>query len=214
MGNKTQYFMKFRLFFYGSISLLLLSCTKSKSDLIANYEEHSIEINSVADYFKRIVPPNFKVRIRYEDSDEIDLVVYEKISDTTDNELLFRKWNIDIENYEPEPQSDYDKKYNGKTNSFELTKTKLNWTNETIIELFKKIEEAGCIGISSWEPMVIEYDYRGLGVYSYKIFKEELNEQLIEKYNDSCTNIYYKDNIVLSYNGGAIGMQCFEDYKQ
>jgi len=208
--------MKIRILIIGLLTILLVSCGKSKrkSDLIANYEERSSEIMKVADYFEQIVPQNFKVRIRYESSDEIDLVVYEKLNDTTDNELLFRKWNIDIENYVEEPQSDYDKKYHGKTNSFELTKTKLNWTNETIDELYEKLEIADCIGISNWEPVEIEYGYNGLGVYSYKIFNEKLNEELIEKYNDGCNNIYYKENIVLSYGGGAIGMQCFEDYKR
>ena len=192
-----------------------MSCGKSKrkSDLIANYEEHSSEITAVAKYFEQIVPQNFNVRIRYDSSDEIDLVVYERLNDTTDNELLFRKWNIDIDNYVEEPQSDYDRKYDGKTNSFELAKSKLNWTNETIEALYEKLDNADCIGISNWEPINIEYGYNGLGVYSYKLFKENLNTEQIEKYNDGCYNVFYKDNIVLSYGGGAIAMQCFEDYK-
>ncbi|MFD0860579.1 hypothetical protein ACFQ1M_00040 [Sungkyunkwania multivorans] len=208
--------MKFRYVFLGIVSFFLFSCghSKRKSDLIANYEEHSTEIMNVKNYFEQIVPENFNVRIRYESSDEIDLIVYERLNDSTDKELLFRKWNIDIDNYIEEPQSDYDKKYHGKTNSFELTKTKLNWTNETIEELYDKLEIADCIGISNWEPVEIEYGYNGLGVYSYKIFNEKLNGELIEKYNDGCNDIYYKDNIVLSYAGGAIGMQCFEDYKR
>jgi hypothetical protein len=208
--------MKFRLILLGLFSIFLLSCghSKRKSDLIANFEERSSEIMKVKNYFEQIVPKNFNIRIRYESSDEIDLVVYERLNDSMDNELLFRKWNIDIDNYKEEPQSDYDKKYHGKTNSFELAKTKLNWTNETIEKLYEKLETADCIGISNWEPIEIEYGYNGLGVYSYKIFREKLNEELIEKYNDGCNNIYYKDNIVLSYGGGAIGMQCFEDYKR
>ncbi|NAS30419.1 hypothetical protein GTQ40_05515 [Flavobacteriaceae bacterium R38] len=208
--------MKFRLIVIGFSSIFLLSCghSKRKSDLIANYEKRSSEITTAKEYFEQIVPENFNVRIRFDSTDEIDLVVYERLNDSTDNELLFRKWNINIDNYVEEPQSDYDKKYHGKTNSFELTKTKLNWTNETIEKLYEKLENADCIGISNWEPIEIEYGYNGLGVYSYKIFKEKLNEELIKKYNDGCNNIFYKDNIVLSYGGGAIGMQCFEDYKR
>ena len=134
--------MKIRILFISVLTILFVSCgnSKRKSDLIANYEEHSSEILKVADYFEQIVPENFKVRIRYESSDEIDLIVYEKLNDSTDNELLFRKWNIDIENYVEEPQSNYDKKYHGKTNSFELAKTKLNWTNKIIEELYDKFQ--------------------------------------------------------------------------
>ena len=208
--------MKIRILIIGLISVLFLSCGKSKrkSDLIANYEKHSSEIMIVADYFVHIVPQNFEVSIRYKSSNKINLEVYERINDTSERELLFRKWNIDIENYLEEPQSDYEKKYHGKTNSFELTKSKLNWTNKTIAELYKKLKTADCIGISYGEPVKIEYGYNGLGVYSYKIFNEKSPEELIEKYNDGCANIYYKENIVLSYGGGAIGMQCFEDYQE
>ena len=206
--------MKFRILFISLLTILFISCgnSKRKSDLIANYEKRSSEIKEVMNYFEGIVPENFNVQIRYESSDEINLEVYERLNDTMKNELLFRKWNIDIDDYIEESQSDYYKKYNGKTNSFELTKNKLNWTNETIEKLYEKLESANCIGISNWEPIEIEYGYNGLGVYSYKIFKEKLNEEQIEKYNDGCNNIFHKDNIVLSYGGGAIGMQCFEDY--
>ena len=208
--------MKFSTLLIGILSIFLLSCghSKRKSDLIANYEKHSSEIQKLTSYFNQIVPKNFKVQIRYESSDKINLEVYEKLNDTLDNELLFRKWNIDIDNYIEEPQTDYEKKYHGKTNSFGLTKTKLNWTNETIEKLYQKLEAVNCIGISNWKPIEIEYGYNGLGIYSYKIFKETLKEEEIEKYNDGCTNIYYKENVVLSYGGGAIGMQCFEDYKR
>ena len=130
-GKSIRYLMKFRLIFFGFFSFYLLSCghSKRKSDLITNYEQRSSEIMKVKRYFEQIVPEYYKVRIRYESSDAIDLVVYERLNDSSDNELLFRKWNININNYKEEPQSDYDKKYHGKTNSFELAKTKLNWSN-------------------------------------------------------------------------------------
>lgn len=208
--------MKIKILFIGLLTILSVSCenSKGKSDLIANYEEHSSEILKVMEYFDKIIPENFKVRIRYDSSDQIDLFVYEKLNESTDYELLFRKWNINFENYIEEPQSDYDKKYNGKINSLELIKTKLNWTNKTIEELYEKLKNADCIGISNWEPVIIEYGFNGPGVYSYNIFREKTKEELIEKYNDGCLNIYYKDNVVLSYTGGAIGMQCFEDYER
>ncbi len=208
--------MKYNLIIIGVLSVLILSCgeQKRKSDLIANYEERKNQITELMNYFNKIVPENFKVRIRYDSSKEIDLFVYEKVNDTTKNELLFRQWNIDVDNYVEEPQTEYDNKHNGKTNSLELAKSKLNWTNETIGQLYEKLLAARCIGISNWEPMEIEYGYNGMGVYSYKIFKAKLSDEQIEEYNDGCSNIYYKENVVISYGGGAIGMQCFEDYQQ
>jgi len=206
--------MKFKLLIISVISVLLLSCdnSKNKSDLIENYEKNSAQIIGVKNYFEKIVPDNFKVKIRYESSDQIDLEVYEKLNDKSDNELLFRQWNIKISNYIEEPQSDYDKKYNGKTNSFEFVKNKLEWTDETLEKLYEKLDSADCIGISNWEPVEIEYGYNGLGVYSYKIFNKDQIDMIKEKYNDGCNNLYYKENVVLSYGGGAIGMQCFEDF--
>ncbi|WP_248722179.1 hypothetical protein [Seonamhaeicola sp. ML3] len=206
--------MRFKILLFCVLSFLMMSCghSKRKSDLIANYEKHSAEIQELTSYFTKIVPKNYIVQIRYESSDEINLEVYEKLHDSLDNELLFRKWDIDIDNYIEEPQTNYEEKYHGKTNSFKLAKNKLNWTNETIEKLYNKLESVNCIGISNWKPMEIEYGNNALGVYSYKIFEKGLSEEQIKKYNDGCNNIYLEDNVVLSYSGGAIGMQCFEDY--
>lgn len=209
MNNNSQWLLL-------CIAILVCSCShfKRKSDLIANYEERETQIREAVNHFESIMPNTFKVKIRFKSSDEIDLEIYEKSDISLENELVFRKWNIDIDNYTEEPQTEYDKKYNGKTNSFNLAKQKLKWTNKTIRELYEKLESAGCIGISNWEPIEIEYGYNAFGVYSYKLFKEELSEEQIDHYNDGCLNIYYKNKVVLSYGGGAIGMQCFEDYYQ
>lgn len=51
-----------------------------------------------------------------------------------------------------------------------------------------------------------------MGIFSYVIFDQNLSENKIEDYNDGCTYIFYKDNVVLEYSGGAIGMQCFPEF--
>jgi len=45
--------------------------------------------------------------------------------------------------------------------------------------------------------------------YSYLIFEQNPDKAKIDKYNNGCTYIYYKMNIVLEYGGGAVGPQCF-----
>ncbi|WP_299364505.1 hypothetical protein [Winogradskyella sp.] len=198
------------------ISVLASGCShsKRKADLIENYEKHERQIHEAIRFFEDIIPKKFIVRIRYNSFDRIDLVVYEKENNSEENELLFHKWDLDIDNYIEEPQTTYERKYNGKTNSFELVKRKLNWTNDTFRNLYAKLESANCIGISNWKPIEVEYGFNGLGVYSYKIFKNKLSEDELKRHNDGCNNIYYKDKVVLSYIGGAIGMQCFEDFYQ
>jgi len=49
-----------------------------------------------------------------------------------------------------------------------------------------------------------------MGKYSYKVFEKQLEIKEKKEYNNSCEYIFYKDNIVLEYRGGAIGPQCFE----
>ena len=205
--------MKYKIVIIGFLTLVILSCnSKKKSDLIRNYENKSSEINVVKKYFDKIIPENFKVSIRYKSSNIVKLEIYEKLNDSSENELLFREYNVNFLDYVEKPEKKSGKKYYGKTNSLEVVKNKLNWTNQIFKELYEKLELAECVGISNWKPIEIEYGFNGAGVYSYKIFDKSLNKKEIEKYNDGCNNIFYKENIVLSYTGGAFGMQCFENY--
>lgn len=207
--------MRYNLLLIGLLTILISSCdSKGKADLIENYEKKTSEIITLKDYFENIVPENFKVKIRYKSADVVDLAVYEKLTDSSGNELLFRKWDIDIFDYDEEPQTDYERKYHGKTNSLEIVKDKLSWTDTTFEELYAKLESANCIGISNWKPIEIEYGYNGLGVYSYKVFDQNLDDGEVAKFNDGCQDVFYKKNVVLSYGGGAVGMQCFEDFQQ
>jgi hypothetical protein len=50
-----------------------------------------------------------------------------------------------------------------------------------------------------------------MGKYFYELFDDDLTQEQIKQYNDSCTHIFYKKNIVLEYGGGAVGSQCFPD---
>jgi len=209
------------LFIVFVLAFVFTSCNnkekKSKSDLIVNYEQKSLEIIEVKNYFNEIVSEKYKVNIRYKSPKVINLEVYERSTDSLKYELLFRKWNINFLNYEQKKRTLYEKKYHGKTNSLEYIKTKLNWTNNTFIELYEKLELAGCIGVSNGTLLTkIEYGYdsNGLGIYSYKIFDHNLEKEEIESFNDGCHNIFYKDNIIFSFDGGAIGKQCFEDFQQ
>ena len=199
-----------------TILLLSTSCgMKSKKGLTENYDENKIGIIELKEYFSNIVPDGFLVRIRYNSSDNIDLFVYQPIANTEKRELLFQQWDLDIDDYEPEyPRSDYDKKYHGKTNSLETVKEKLNWTNKTFEELYGKLDNVNCMGISNRNPTEIEYGFKGMGVFSYLVFDENLNLEMQEKYSDDCSQMFYKENVVLSYGSGAIGSFCTPEFKR
>ena len=99
------------------ISIFIASCgMKTKQGLTKNYDENKTEILELKDYYNKIVPNDYLIRIRYNSSDNIDLFVYQPIENSEKRELLFQQWDLDIDDYEPEnPRSDYDKKYHGIT---------------------------------------------------------------------------------------------------
>jgi hypothetical protein len=196
--------------------LFLSSCgMKTKEGLTENYDENKNGIIELKNFYNNTVPKDFIVRIRYNSSDNIDLFVYQPTENSEKHELLFQQWNLDIDDYVPEnPRSDYDKKYHGITNSFEEVKEKLNWTNETFAKIYDKLDDVNCMGITNGNPTEIEYGFKGMGMFSYLIFDENLNSELQEKHSDDCTQMFYKENVVLSYGSGAIGSLCTPEFKR
>ena len=87
------------------------------------------------------------------------------------------------------------------------------WNRETFKEIYNKLESIKCIGISNRIPTEIEYDYRGMGIFSYYIFNNNLNDADKEKYSDGCSTLFYKNNVVLAYGSGAIGSICWSGFK-
>jgi len=163
----------------------------SKQDLIDNYNSKTKEIIELNNYIKTIVPTNKTIDIEFDGNRTLG------IFHVTVDGKYYSNWDI-------------------KVNS---TKTdtllqKLGWTRETLSILKDKLDNANCISVESGEPCTIGYQRSEMGKYFYKIFSQALTDSLKREYNDSCTYIYYKDNIVLEYAGGAIGPQCFEDFKR
>src|SRR6185436_642280 len=91
---------------------------------------------------------------------------------------------------------------------------KLGWTTETLKMLKRKLDQANCISINSEEPVTIGYQRSGMGKYFYKLYDQPLSESKKKEYNDGCQYIYFQDNVVLEYGGGAIGPQCFPEERK
>ena len=85
----------------------------------------------------------------------------------------------------------------------------IGWTQVTLREIKKKLDEANCIQIQSGEPTVIGFQRSGMGMYSYNVFDKAIPDSLRNYYNDSCRYILYNDKLVLEYGGGAAGSQSF-----
>lgn len=163
----------------------------SKKDLVNNYELKSKEIAELKDYVNAIVANNTEVIIEFEG----------------DRTISIFHVTVDGKYY-----SNRDIKVNSSKTDAMLQK--LGWSPETLSTLKEKLDEANCISIESGNPCTIGYQRSGMGMYLYKVFNETSMNDYSYDYNDSCTYIYYKDNIVLEYRGGAIGPQCFEDFKR
>ncbi|MFB9080055.1 hypothetical protein ACFFLS_09190 [Flavobacterium procerum] len=199
------------------IGLLSISCDSTSSDLEKNYSENFNEIKELKElkeYFNKMVPKGYIVTIRYNSSDDINLFVYQPTNIPDKRELLFQQWNVDYEDYlEPKVQKDK-KDYDPRTRSLEVVKKKLKWNNDTFKELYEKLNNANCFGISSGNPTELEYGHRGMGVLSYLIFDKNLNKEEQRENSDNCSTMFYKDNVVFTFSSGATGSFCIPDFKK
>ncbi len=187
--------------------------SSSKDDLVENYELNKTAIHELKTTYDSIVPDGFKIYIEFKDQNSIDLWVYEK-TDSADKKLtcLFQQWDINPYNYVMKPMTKYDSsEYAPKTKDLNLIKEKLHWTENTFVEIKKILDNANCISIESGEPTEIGFARSGMGKYFYNIFQDQIPENEIKNWNDSCSYIYYDSRMVLRYAGGAIGAQCFPD---
>lgn len=179
----------FYLFLHIAFDGIFTGPTYDKNDLIENYEERTEKILDVKNYYKSILPDSASVTIEF-DNDK-DLGIFHVRVDS----IYQSNWNLKINS----PKVD-------------SLLTELNWTTKELRILKEKLDKANCISIAGKDPVVIGWQRSGMGMFSYNIFDSNLEKDKIKDYNDGCTYIFYKDNIVLEYGGGAIGPQCFPEF--
>lgn len=177
--------------------------TSSKKELIDNYTAHEPEINRLQDHFKELIPTGLNVDFEIDPPHkyfDIPERISLKIFKTGDKEnsrdrIIF-----------------HSDSYNDVPDSLETGYKILGWNESTLTKIRQLLSDANCISISTGNELAtIGFSYSGLGKYAYKLFDQLLSEEQQQKYNDGCFYIYYKDNVVLEYGGGAIGRQCFEE---
>jgi hypothetical protein len=183
----------------------------SKKELIENYEKHKTEILKVKAEYSKLVPDKYFVYIEFEPAskiltvtEQITIKIY-KIKDDTvqvDPNVVQRNDNLEL----------VSQNWNLKPDSKELEEIieSIGWTKHTLTKIKELLDSANCVSIENGEVTTIGFTRSGMGKYSYKIFDYQLTENQKQEYNNGCEYIFYKDNIVLEYGGGAIGPQCFE----
>ncbi|MFZ6666206.1 hypothetical protein [Peijinzhouia sedimentorum] len=179
----------FYLFLHIAFDGIFTGPSYDKNDLIENYEARTDEILDVKNYYKSILPDGAIVLIEFDNDKELGIFHVKADS------IYQSNWNLKI-----------------KLSKVDSLLTELNWTTKELTTLKEKLDNANCISISGKNPVVIGWQRSGMGKFSYNIFDSDLEKDKIEEYNDGCTYIFYKDNIVLEYGGGAIGPQCFPEF--
>ncbi len=196
--------------------LLFMLCMprSSKEELIDNFEKKKAEIFKLKEEYLKLVPANYLVEIEFEPENivinqpkSITLKIYkQKIQNETtsksDSNEVERNDGLEV------VSQNWNMAYDSDTLHY-LIKT-LGWDMQTIIQIKKYLDAANCISIENNTYVTIGYARSGMGKYSYNIHDSKLTEKEIAGLKETCTHIFYKDNVVLEYGGGAIGPQCFE----
>ncbi|HXB05784.1 MAG TPA: serine hydrolase [Puia sp.] len=177
--------------------LLMLSMPRSsKKAMIANLDSNFANIQTLNTTYAKLVPKDYVVEIEFNPADP----------------LLSTPESIDLEiTHNAGNTNSHDKKWQLLYGSTELTEIlkPLGWTNQTIQTIKALLAKAKSVSIENGDITTIGYARSGMGKYSFKLFAKPLNKTDVNDYNDGCRYIFYKDNIVLEYGGGAVGPQCF-----
>ena len=179
--------------------LILLNMPKSsKNEMIADIDSNFDNIKILKNEYSKLVPKNYIISIEFNAADKIAMT--KESIDLKMEDTLNKQWNLEQE---------WNLEYSSKKIAHMLKR--LNWTITTLEKIKKLLADAKCISIENGTITTIGFGRSGLGKYYFKLFESDLTNEQIEKYNDGCTYIFYKKNIVLEYGGGAAGSQCFPD---
>lgn len=177
------------LFIHFSFDGIFTGPSYNKKDLIENYEARTNEILDVTNYYKSILPDGASMEIEFENDNKL------RIFHVKSESNYQRNWHLKV-----------------KTPKVDSLLTKLNWTTNELEILKEKLDKANCISIAGNDPVVIGWKRSGMGMFSYYIFDNNLEKDKIEDYNDGCHYSFYKNNIFLKYDVGAIGPECFPEF--
>ena len=120
---------------------VVFSCNQTNSyNMKKNYEANKNEIIKLVNFIDSNVDKNVKLRIRFNNENNIDLFIYKQ-------DFEFSKWNIDLNDLKNKNKSikTYD-------SSLYVILKELNWNLNTINKIYSKLKRVNCIGISNSNP--------------------------------------------------------------
>lgn len=171
----------------------------SKKQLIQNIDTNYNNVVALKDFFNKLVPANYSIYIEFKPvekllglDESVDFWVTKTDGEPAGRTPIFNEWDVELKS--------------SKLDSL-LSLTPLKRSDLLLLKGY--LDKANCISITNDNVCKIGYARSGMGKYSYLIFDKPLTEEEIKEYNNGCEYIFYKDNIVLVYEGGAIGPQCF-----
>lgn len=173
--------------------------SSSKKDLIANIDSNYTKIQNLIHSYKKLVPKGYLVYIEFQPG----------------NNVISTQPSVDmrIQYYNPKNFNslETDQQWNMGYGSAELKRMcrRLNWTEASLKTIKQLLDQANCISIENDTIAQVGFSRSSMAMYSYLIFEQDLDKTKVDEYNNGCTQIYYKRNIVLGYDGGAAGPQCF-----
>lgn len=177
------------VFIVAVVCLLFIESSSNVDDLEQNYKENSEGFADLVRYMRSVEPENKTVYLEFTKKDELSFHIRDSLSRSNN-------WDLPLYSY--------------KTDSL---LREIGWSREMLKTLQRKLESVNCISIRSGEPCEIGFVRRGFGMYFYRLFTQPLSALQKQEYNDSCNYILYSDQIVFEYQGGAIGAQCFPEFR-
>jgi hypothetical protein len=181
------------VYFIGSIIYMAFIIgqfdSSSYKELTENYQRKSKELSELKGYINSIVPLNKSVYIEFKNNNTLT-IFHVTVDGNQDS-----NWDVEI-----------------NSEKADSLLQKLGWNKETLKTLKNKLDNVNCISVATGDPCQIGFHRSGMGEYFYDLFNQPVPVKLKETYNDSCTYILYKKNVVFEWGGGAIGNQCFPDF--
>jgi hypothetical protein len=179
--------------------LLMFSMPRSsKNELMKNIDLNYEKINILKAEYAKLVPDNYIVSIEFNPENRIV-----STKESIDLKIVFYK------NKETTTTQEWDLEYN----SDKLNKmlALLKWNKETLVAIKKLLSDAHCVSIENGRTSTIGFARSGMGKYFYVLFDNDLKVEERKQYNNDCNYMFYRKNVVLEYEGGAVGPQCFPD---
>ena len=172
----------------------------SKEELIENWETKKQNIIELKEKYSQIVPFGYIVDIEFDPGDRLwniepnitMKITFPKKDNTPDSTLVKRNMLYD------------------STEIKETIKI-LDWNDRNLNLIKELLEKSNCTSIVNGESTTVGFKRSGMGKYYYLIFNTNLDAESQARCTDRCNNIFYKDNVVLQYFGGAFGPQCFSE---